>query len=103
LFYSWFKKVLCHPLPLYPVAMAVCDITGLNLSDLDTFPAGVRLPLLDCIRRCHEAPPTCWSAEAYKLIGRSDIIMTHSYADSVATPTVEVQDNVDGINLDLEV
>ena len=71
--------------------------------DLDTLPVGVKLPLLDCIKRCHKAPPTCWTAEAYKLIGRSDIAMTHQYSDTMTTPTVEMQSNVDGMNLDLEV
>lgn len=70
---------------------------------LDTYPMGVRLPLLDCIHRCCEALPSCWPTEAYQLIGRHDITMTRNPTNAMTTPTVDIQRSKDGMNLDLEV
>lgn len=83
--------VMCHCIP------------GLTLSDLDSFPVGVALPVLDCIRRCREAPPSSWSAAVYDMIGRGDIAMTLGSTGLLTTPTLEVRGDKDGMNLDLEV
>lgn len=75
------------------------------MSELDTLPVGVLLPVLDCIRRCHGAPPPCWSADAYDLIGRSDIAKTLKSAANMTTHPLKMSEDGggDGMNLDLEV
>lgn len=77
--------------------------TGLTLSDLESLPVGVALPLLDCVQRCREAPPSDWSIAAYNMIGRQDISMTIDSNVKLASPTLEFSDDDDGMNLDLEV
>ena len=77
--------------------------TGLTLSDLESLPVGVELPLLDCVQRCCEAPPSYWSIAAYDMIGRHDISMTIDSNVKLATPTLEFSDDDHGMNLDLEV
>lgn len=64
---------------------------------------GVALPLFDCIQCCREAPPSSWSVAAYNLIGRGDISKTLGSTVKLATPTLEVSGDSDGMNLDLEV
>jgi len=44
---------------------------GIQLSDLETLPVGVCLPLWDCVIHCQEAPPSSWPPPAYDIIGRS--------------------------------
>ena len=46
---------------------------GVGHKLLETIPLGVALPLLDAIRACRAAAPSCWPAEAYLLIGRDDL------------------------------
>ncbi len=83
----------------------VLTLTGVSFSDLDSFPVGVALPLLDCIRCCREAPPSSWSPDAYDLIGRADISKTLDYSVDLTAPTLEMRDDSgkDGMDLDLEV
>lgn len=45
--------------------------SGLNLSDLETLPVGVALPIWDSIVKCQENPPSTWPQAAYDIVGRS--------------------------------
>ena len=85
--------------------MAFIFLLGITAPDLDRLPVGVALPVLDCIRRCHESPPSTWSAAAYDLIGRTDIAKTLESAADHATPPLKMRGDGggDGMNLDLEV
>ena len=48
----------------------VCMYVGIGLSELESFPVGVALPLWDSIVRCQERPPSSWPPAAYDLIGQ---------------------------------
>ncbi len=78
---------------------------GITVSYLERLPVGVALPILDCIWRCHKAPPPSWSADAYDLIGRTDIAKTLQSVSDHATPPLKMRGDGggDGMNLDLEV
>ena len=80
---------------------------GLTMLDMESLPVGVALPILDCISRCREAPPSSWSRAAYDIIGREDISRTRALlSNNLTKPSLEVRDDgggMDGINLDLEV
>ena len=80
-------------------------LSGITVPDVDRFPVGVALPVLDCVRRCHESPPSSWSRAAYELIGRKDIAKTLESAQDHATPPLKMRGDRggDGMNLDLEV
>jgi hypothetical protein len=49
--------------------------SNVTLDALDCVPLGVVLPVREAIGRCRAAPPADWSAAAYRLIGRPDLVM----------------------------
>lgn len=63
---------------------------------------GVALPILDCVRRCRDAPPPSWDPSFYDAIGRKDIGKTLKATSDLTIPDNWDNDN-DGMNLDLKV
>lgn len=73
---------LSHPIHQLPaqnlvIAMA-CARFGLD--ELESVPAGISLPLQDALDCCRGNPPDGWPAEAYRLVGRSDLALLVSFS-----------------------
>jgi len=77
---------------------------GIQLSDLETLPVGVCLPLWDCVIHCQEAPPSSWPPPAYDIIGRADVaksVNMNTYTFPLKMESPEESD--DGMNVDQEI
>ncbi|PSC69420.1 anaphase-promoting complex subunit 1 isoform X2 isoform B [Micractinium conductrix] len=57
-----------------------------TLTDLESLPFGVALPLRQAIQYCRTSPPTDWPQEAYVLIGRNDIAASMAAAEQEERP-----------------
>lgn len=48
---------------------------GLTAADLDSYPAGVILPLKECLLACQENPTFEWNENHLELVGRKDLML----------------------------
>ena len=46
----------------------------IQTDDLETYPVGVHLLLIDAIWSCREHPPNNWPVEAYNYLHRQDLV-----------------------------
>jgi len=63
-----------HKAPVENLVLALIH-SKFSFDDLGLLPIGISLPLHDVLRCCRESPPDGWPAEAYKLVGRSDLAL----------------------------
>lgn len=52
----------------------MCEF-GITMSDLETYPAGIYVPLKECILICQENPAFEWNSKTLELVGRKDLSM----------------------------
>lgn len=72
---------------------------GLTVEALDTLPEALAAPLLEAITRCEQAPPTSWGPNLLALVGRQDLIASHSKtaADTAGIKSDAVKSDVETV------
>ena len=55
----------------------------MTLSQLETFPVSLCLPIWDCVAHCQLNPPSSWPSNAYDIIGRCSIYTSCGHGDHV--------------------
>ncbi|KAL5463582.1 hypothetical protein EMCRGX_G032493 [Ephydatia muelleri] len=76
----------------------------MTLSQLETFPVSLCLPIWDCVAHCQLNPPSSWPSNAYDIIGRNDI--ARSLSSEATKPALKMEgphDQDDGMDIDMEV
>ncbi|KAL5008156.1 hypothetical protein ScPMuIL_013737 [Solemya velum] len=61
---------------------------GMSRRDLENFPIGISLPLLEVLFHCRSKPASDWSEEAYALIGRQDLSRLMASSNPKTTSSV---------------
>lgn len=56
------------------IIKAIAD-QGLELSDLDSFPLGISIPIKECFLVCKDNPALEWNLKSLELVGRKDLKM----------------------------
>lgn len=77
---------------------------GISLSDLETFPVSLCLPMWDCVAHCQQNPPSSWPSSAYDIIGRNDI--AKSLRSETVNTTLKMEsphDHDDGMDINMEI
>ncbi|GAB7361313.1 hypothetical protein MBLNU230_g1370t1 [Neophaeotheca triangularis] len=60
---------------------------GVTRTMLETFPAAFALPFREAIARCEREPPTDWTNELLRLVGRSDLVRSGLVKHTTAIPS----------------
>lgn len=69
-----FELIVSHQYGANDVVDLMCEF-GITLSELETYPAGVIIPLKECILICQENPAFEWNSKTLELVGRKDLSM----------------------------
>eukprot|EP00520_Triparma_pacifica_P000379 CAMPEP_0118642732 /NCGR_PEP_ID=MMETSP0785-20121206/5991_1 /TAXON_ID=91992 /ORGANISM="Bolidomonas pacifica, Strain CCMP 1866" /LENGTH=1040 /DNA_ID=CAMNT_0006534301 /DNA_START=27 /DNA_END=3146 /DNA_ORIENTATION=- len=71
-----------NPTPAERVVLALVD-ERMSSSSLHNIPSGIALPILEAVHSTRSTPPEGWPAEAYHLIGREDLALTHAISEGL--------------------
>ncbi|QFZ29125.1 putative Negative regulator of mitosis [Clavispora lusitaniae] len=80
--YRLFEILASSSSPPNDVVKEMCEY-GLDVSDLESFPLGISIPLKECFSICKESPASEWNHNALELVGRKDLTMLLSSSSQI--------------------
>lgn len=74
------------------IVNSMCEY-GISSNALETFPAGISIPLKECLLLCQDNPAFEWNSKVLELVGRKDLTMLlepHQFSTARSTPALTV-------------